>query len=332
MRERFQSAFIVALLFLSSTVAMSQTLYVDEQFGFSLTSGVVFASKPAGTPVVNIDLELELYEPSGAGVPENRPAIILIHGGGFTGGTRFNARLIAMCERMARRGYSCVSIDYRVLGDGPVVDTAFQPIDDLFSALVPGDPRGPAVAAAVEDGWAAYEWLVSNAGSLNIDINRVGVGGSSAGAFTALYMGYGLEELAVAPANTFSVVFDMWGGFIGPETYISGTDAPLLITHGDADATVPVAAAEALVDIATDTGLIFESHILSGVGHGYDIFNVLVTPTETMFDRVVAFFGEHLAGNKDTALNTPLLPWFAKAAMMLLILLIAIRSLILKRE
>ena len=42
--------------------AAAQTLYVDEQFGFDLTTGVVFASKPAGSPLANMDLHLELYQ------------------------------------------------------------------------------------------------------------------------------------------------------------------------------------------------------------------------------------------------------------------------------
>ena len=317
------TATVTSLVFFWLNIAAAQTLYVDEQFGFSLTSGVVFASKPAGSPVSNMDLALELYEPGGVSVPENRPAVILIHGGGFVSGNRFNSRLIEMCERMARRGYSCVSIDYRLQGDAPVVDASFQAIADLFSVLGPGDPRGPAVAAAAEDGWAAYEWLVNNAVTLNIDVDRIAVGGSSAGAVTALYLGYGLEEIGVAPANTFAAVFDMWGAFLGPDTYIMSGDAPLLITHGDADTTVPVEAANALVTRAEAIGLEFERHILPGVGHGYDIFSVLVTPTETMFDRVVDFFYEHVAPNQSNSVDVPLLPIPASIMILLIVLVVA---------
>jgi hypothetical protein len=49
---------LLSILLCSSIAA--QTLYIDEQFDFTLSSGVVFASKPAGSPVANMDLALEL--------------------------------------------------------------------------------------------------------------------------------------------------------------------------------------------------------------------------------------------------------------------------------
>lgn len=312
--------FVVLTLLLANLVA-AQTLYVDEQFGFTLTAGVVYASKPAGSPVVNLDLALELYQPSGAGVPDNRPAIILIHGGGFVSGNRFNARLIEMCKRMARRGYACVSIDYRLQGDNPVVGTPFVPIENLFN--LSGDPRGAAAAASTEDAWAAYQWIVNNASGLNIDINRVGVGGSSAGAVTALYMGYALDKTGVAAPNTFAAVFDMWGALLGPSSLIQAGDAPLLITHGDSDLTVSVDAAYTLETQSIAVGLTHEIYILPGAGHGYDIFNELVTPSETMFDRTVAFFYQHVALDESSDYKVPMTTTGTRILLLVLLLISA---------
>jgi len=286
---------MLLLIFLLPTTVSAQTLYVDEQFGFERTTGVVFTTKPAGDPVADMDLRLELYEPTGTGVPTPRPALILIHGGGFVGGTRFNARLVELCERMARRGYTCVSIDYRLEGDAPVVGAPFLPIQASVEAAGGTPQRAAAIAAAGEDSWAAYEWLVSNAGSLGIDMARIGVGGSSAGAFTSLIDAYVLDEIGVAPANAYRAVFEMWGGLGASVALIDATDAPLLITHGSLDTTVPVSEAYALEAQAISVGLPHEAHVVTGAGHGYDIFTVEVVPGDTMFDRFVAFFYTHVA-------------------------------------
>jgi para-nitrobenzyl esterase len=280
-------------------VAAAQTLYVDEQFGFDLTSGVVFASKPAGSPVASMDLRLELYQPTGLNVPVPRPAIILIHGGGFVVGSRFNARLIEICERMARRGYACVSIDYRLEGDDPVVGAPFTPLENFIVAGGATAETAAASAAAAEDSWAAYEWMVANAASLGVDVDRIGVGGSSAGAYTSLSLGYVLDEIGPAPPNTFRAVFDMWGGLGTGVSLLDGSDAPLLITHGSADFVVPASEAYALEAQAIAVGMIHEIHVVSGAGHGYDIFTTIVAPGETMFDRFVGFFNTHVATPDD---------------------------------
>lgn len=318
MNNNFKIFAITLLSILLCSSIAAQTLYIDEQFDFTLSSGVVFASKPAGSPVANMDLALELYQPSGAGVPANRPAIILIHGGGFVIGNRFNARLIGMCERLARRGYTCVSIDYRLQGDDPVVGAPFAPIENLF--MLSGDPRSAAAAAATEDGWAAYQWLVNNASSLRVDINRVAVGGSSAGAVTALYMGYALDKTGVALPNTFAAVFDMWGVPVAPSSYIQTGDAPLLITHGDNDPTVNVSAAYTLETQSIAVGLTHESYIVAGAGHGYDIFTTLVTPSETMFDRVVDFFYQHVALTEPVEHKVPMINNIAGNFLLILLL------------
>lgn len=49
------------------------------------------------------------------------------------------------------------------------------------------------------------------------------------------------------------------------------------------------AAAEALEAQALAVGLPDEIQLVPGAGHGFDISSVLVTPSETMFDRFVDF-------------------------------------------
>jgi len=76
---------------------------------------------------------------------------------------------------------------------------------------------------------------------------------------------------------------------------VQGDDPPLLIAHGEADATVPVSGAYALRDQAEAVGLPYEIHVFPGVGHGMNIFTTEVSPGESVFDRFVAFFYQHVA-------------------------------------
>lgn len=300
--------------------ARGQTLFVDEQFGFERTSAVPFASRPIGSPPSNLVLHLELYQPTGLGVPASRPAVLLIHGGGFVSGSRNEPALLEICERMARRGWTCVSIDYRLSGDDPVLDPAFAPIE--LGAQAVGFPEPTAVAAAVEDGWAAYQWMVGNSVALGVDPERIGVGGTSAGAGTSLLMAYVLDKIGIAPADSFGAVFDMWGSLGVDPALIASSDAPLLIAHGELDGVVPVADALALQARAVAVGLPHEVHIVPGAGHGFDIFTQNVAPGETVFDRFVAFFHEHVALEEVAPASVPALSPFAALAFAVGLLLV----------
>eukprot|EP01031_Cornospumella_fuschlensis_P012452 gene12452-15217_t len=61
--------------------------------------------------------KLDLYLP--ATPPEGKlsPALVWIHGGGWTGGTKNEARAKNVCGTLAAAGYVAVSIDYK-LGAG----------------------------------------------------------------------------------------------------------------------------------------------------------------------------------------------------------------------
>jgi acetyl esterase len=99
------------------------------------------------------DIRLRLYRPSAAGPA---PAIVYYHGGGHVIGSLDTHDLIA---RNLCAGAEAVvaSVDYRM---GP-------------------EHRFP---AAVEDSFAALEWVHTNAQTLGADPDRIGVHGDSAGA------------------------------------------------------------------------------------------------------------------------------------------------------
>ena len=61
--------------------------------------------------------KLDLYLPETPAPGKLSPAVVWIHGGGWAGGTKNEARAKNICGILANAGYVAVSIDYR-LGDG----------------------------------------------------------------------------------------------------------------------------------------------------------------------------------------------------------------------
>lgn len=96
-------------------------------------------------------LPARLYAPTHAVLP----ALLYLHGGGFTIGNLETHD--SLCRQLASRsGCAVIALDYR---------------------LAP-EHRFP---AAVEDAWAALAWLSEHAGTLGLDGSRLAVGGDSAG-------------------------------------------------------------------------------------------------------------------------------------------------------
>jgi acetyl esterase/lipase len=278
-----------------ASAADAQTLYVDEQFDFELTSGIVFVSKPVGDPATNLDLHLELYEPSGVGIPSLRPAIVAIHGGGFIGGNRFSSTQIGTCERMARRGYTCVSIDYRLLGDEPVVGPEYALLEAGINAMEP--TLGTAIAAGTEDSVAAIAWLVSNSVGLDIDTTKIGLAGYSAGGALTEFVTYLAPLVGVTMPASPRATFNLAGSFDPTLTIVEPGNAPALLVHGDADTVVDIAGAYALELQLQAAGVPYDLVVLPGFGHGINIFVDEAGPGETIFERVVSFFALHLASD-----------------------------------
>lgn len=213
------------------------------------------------------DLLLDLYEPIGNPDP-NKPAMVLIHGGGFTGGSRGSMQ--AFGDYFAARGYVAVSISYRLLGENPVADPAY---------FFYGTGLEPAVHAAAVDAKAAIRWVRANADVLGVDENFVIVGGISAGGITSVHVGVGGDEgylvdlpggipLAVnnpGESSRVSAVLDYCGG--SNFDYWDPTDPPILIVHTTGDTVVPVALADIVEDQCQAFSIPYEYHRLEGGGH-----------------------------------------------------------------
>jgi hypothetical protein len=116
---------------------------------------IVFAEYP------NKKLELDLFIPRNP-LDEPMPAVVCIHGGGWTVNRRIWFEPFA--QYLASRGMAAVTIDYRML---PAVT----------------------VKECVYDSKAAVRWVRANAKKYNIDPGRIGALGASAGAQLVALLG-----------------------------------------------------------------------------------------------------------------------------------------------
>lgn len=191
----------------------------------------------------NTLLTLDVYEPAGDTMLQ-RPLIIWAHGGSFLSGTKNDIDVVALSQHFAKRGYVCVSINYRLGIPFPV---------NQSSAM-------RAVYRAVQDMKSAVRFFRKDAFSTNqykIDPDLIFAGGSSAGAFTALHLAYmdsydelplqidtsllgDLEGNSGNPgfSSEVNAVIDLCGA-LGDKTWLHSGDIPFVAMHGDIDGTVP---------------------------------------------------------------------------------------------
>ncbi|VTS01067.1 Uncharacterized protein OS=Sphingobacterium paucimobilis HER1398 GN=M472_09200 PE=4 SV=1: Abhydrolase_5 [Tuwongella immobilis] len=194
--------------------------------------------KRAGTVKSNVEyasvggksLRLDVHLPTGKGP---FPAIVLVHGGGFTGGAK-GGYTGELARHLARNGFVAFDIDYRLMRD-----------------LGPGASLPKAIAAAQEDLARAFDFVISESKTFGIDPDRVAVGGGSAGAITSLLATYGPDRMKRRP----KAVVGLWGGMYGQESAIQRGDPPMLLVHGTADKTVAFALSEAIVAAARKVGV-----------------------------------------------------------------------------
>lgn len=123
-------------------------------------------------------LRLDLYRPVGDTVTR-RPAIVWIHGGAFFQGSKTSPEIVRQAEYFAKRGYVTASITYR-LNPSPCLGVSAACLR--------------AITDAKHDAQAAVRWLRSRATTYGVDPTRIAAAGTSAGAITALNVGYGPED------------------------------------------------------------------------------------------------------------------------------------------
>jgi acetyl esterase/lipase len=211
-----------------------------------------------------------------------RPAVLLVHGGGFRGGNKEG--YTALATKLAEHGYVAATANYRL------------------------SPRNQ-FPAAVEDVKAAVRFLRANAKKYDLDPGHIGTLGGSAGGHLALMLGLtaGVEEFEGSGPNrdqssAVQCVVDEYGPTDFTQSYSKSVDAaevlpkwlggdldhnrlfhqrasplnwvtpaaaPTLAIHGTQDNYVAYEQSLWMIERLIAAGVPAELETISGAGHGF---------------------------------------------------------------
>ena len=158
----------------TTAIANGQNLVTLYKKGYAIAkhaynNSYTYCHAPNGQP-----LELDLKRLPADSFPNANPTVVFIHGGGWRIGSRKTDQL-ELFQQSASQGYVAVSLDYRLTSTSQSNNNPlrFQP-ENSYST-------GDIFPAQIYDVKCAIKWLKTNASRFNIDPNRIGVVGASAG-------------------------------------------------------------------------------------------------------------------------------------------------------
>jgi acetyl esterase/lipase len=263
--------------------------------------------------------KLDVYLPAALPAGTLAPAVVWIHGGGWTGGTKNEARAAEICGTLAAAGYVAVSIDYR-LGDG-------------------------AWPTNLHDCKNAVRFLRAHAAEYHIDPKRIAVAGGSAGGHLALMTGLTADQAEFEPAanatpypgvsSQVRCIIDLYGPaslltrletdakgvpngkrkpggglqvfgaasiddpvftLASPVTHVAKNSPPVLIIHGLIDGTVDIGQSWTLAGALVRKGVEHEFILVEDAGHtfNFEFWNQKAL-TRDLRPVALAFLAKHLA-------------------------------------
>ena len=279
------------IFILSYSFLHSQIRYQNEIFEEVIkTENIVYGNAPDLPFIflfewntVDIDLEMDIYEPNQDTIT-NRPVIIFIHPGAFFTGNNEADDMVSLANSSARRGYLAVSISYR-LGLNVLSDYSGE----------------RAVYRGVQDLSAAVRFLRENYLQYGIDSDKIYVWGSSAGSFVGLhsiytedderpvstYGGFGDPDLGCinCEGNDYdqdgrpNALISCWGA-IGDLDWIDQENTiPLIMFHGTADGVVPFESGYPFT-VGVTLPFVYGSSLINERLDNLNIQNVLISEIE----------------------------------------------------
>ena len=271
----------------------SPTVKLNATYDVNITGDVIYAEGLShdywnSSNTTALPLYMDSYVPENNS--QNRPLLMLIHGGAFVGGSKQQDAIVDMANYYASRGFVVFSIDYRLRDHMGTIPQAWI---DVTSVGTPSNlDQIFAIYPAHRDAKAALRWIVANAHNYNINTNYITVGGGSAGATTSIGIGVSdlgdfKDELSLIEDNTLSstnpsqtyevkTILDFWGSdnsieilelIYGYKRFNQNIPA-MCIVHGTEDPTVPFSSAEDLKAIYELNNAEFIYYPLEGKGHG----------------------------------------------------------------
>jgi acetyl esterase/lipase len=218
------------------------------------TSNVTYGSAP-NQQGQTVTLLLDVYRPQGDTLT-SRPAIVWVHGGGFSGGSKTSPEIVDEATTFARKGYVGVSITYRTTPGGCSV-----------GGVTPACIQ--AIFDAQHDAQAAVRFLRANATTYGVDAHRIAIAGTSAGAITAENVAYNAEDPGTSGNPGFSSSVGAAVSLSGAHLFgaITAGEPPSLLFHGTNDGLVPYQWAVNTVNDAAAVGVNAYLTTWQGEGH-----------------------------------------------------------------
>lgn len=258
--------------------------------------------------------KLDLYLPANRPAQARSPAVVIIHGGGWTGGDKAAAREFNLGTTLAKAGYVCASVEY--LKEGP--------------------NRWP---TNLHDCKNAVRFLRHSAEKYQVDAGHIGVIGGSAGGHLALMVAYTAGHPELSPREPYPGVsdrvqacVDMYGitdlltrqttdptgkptgrlrnstlfsdtreanpekwKLASPVSHVTAQSPPTLILHGLADTTVDRDQSSELARVLAEHGVEHQLLLLPDVGHTFDLEKWGRKPLpQDLRPVVLGFFDKHL--------------------------------------
>ncbi|HET7719172.1 MAG TPA: alpha/beta hydrolase [Acidimicrobiales bacterium] len=237
-------------------------------------------------------LLLDAYVPAAG--EDRRPAVVMIHGGGWRAGDKASWRPEA--EQVAAKGWVAFSVNYRL--DEPAV-----------------------FPAEIDDVQAAVRWVRAHAEEYRVDPARIAAIGESAGGhLTAMLATLGRGDLDrdarirvgaawSPPVDLTALAGSRGAGWIGPllgcnqqtcpdrlaesspVTHVDGTDAPLYLVSSTEEL-VPLSQSQAMAERLKAAGVDHRLDVYPGNRHALDFRADAWAPT-------LAFLEKHLAAGSE---------------------------------
>jgi acetyl esterase/lipase len=231
----------------------------------SVAGAVTIEQNVSYGPVNTSELGLDVYEPAERDA-KTRPAVVLIHGGGWTSFDKSTMR--GMGQFLARSGFVGFAVDYRL----------FQGTQNRWPAQL-------------DDVQRAVRWVRANAAKYGVNPKRIGAFGHSAGAQLAALLGMedtrdNSDPVLAHYSSRLQAVVDVSGptdftmdrkpegvaflaNFLGaeyskhpevwreasPVFHVSSDAAPFLIMHGTQDQEVPISQSQELFEKLQASGV-----------------------------------------------------------------------------
>ncbi|MCC6297864.1 MAG: alpha/beta hydrolase [Anaerolineales bacterium] len=247
-----------------------------------------------------VELKMDLYYPTE--INGRFPVTMYVHGGGWSKGDKSGGAGAVEFEALQSAGFLVAAVNYRLAPE-------YQ-----FPAMI-------------EDVKCAVRYLRAHASEYNLDPNRIGAYGGSAGGHlvsllgvTDASAGFDVGEY-LDQSSRVQAVADMFGpidltiplnerqgekalnvfanfdlALASPITYVSSDDPPFLILHGEDDPVVSISQSDSFLAALQTANVPAEFVRVANAGHGFKPTDgKSISPSrEEITQRIVEFFTEQL--------------------------------------